>query len=84
MVAIKRQDFGHDSIEGLNRDDISDRSYGPPNNANLNMSVNLTGAAAGTLNTAASAHLRDAMAEIKQQAHEYNKDMSIRVLNTRQ
>lgn len=84
MVHIKRQDFGNDSIEGLERDDISERSYAPPhNNANLNMSVNLTGAAKGTLNTAASAHLRDAMAEIKQQAHEYNKDMSIRVLNTR-
>ena len=80
MVAIKRQDFGNDSIEGLNRDDISERSYAPQNHANLNMSINLGGA----LNTAASAHLRDAMAEIKQQANEVNKDMSIRVLNTRQ
>ena len=66
MVAIKRQDFGHDSIEGLNRDDISERSYAPPNNTNLiNLSASLTGNA-GVLNTAASAHLRDAMAEIKQ------------------
>ena len=66
MVAIKRQDFGHDSIEGLNRDDISERSYAPQNHANLNMSINLAGTAGGALNTAASAHLRDAMAEIKQ------------------
>lgn len=45
------------------------------------MSVNLTGPA---MNTAASVHLRDAMQEIRQQAQEVNKDMSIRVLNTRQ
>ena len=82
MIAIKRQDFGNDSIEGLNRDDISERSYAPPNNANLNMSINLAGNAA--LNTAASAHLKDAIADIKHHANEVNKDMSIRVLNTRQ
>ena len=81
MLAIKRQDFGHDSIEGLNRDDISERSYAPPNNANLNLSASLTGNA-GALNTAASAHLRDAMAEMKQQANDNKNDMSFRVLNT--
>ena len=49
----------------------------------MNLSSSFTGVHA--LNTAASVHLRDAMAEIKNEAGEVvTKDMSYRVLNTRQ
>jgi len=41
VMAIKKQDFGQDSIDFQNRDDISDKSFAPINNPNLNLSVSL-------------------------------------------
>lgn len=63
MVAIRHRDFQQDSIEFQNRDDISERSFVAHNNNDIKLSASFT-AAQGALNTAASVHLRNAVAEI--------------------
>ena len=64
MIHIKRMDYSRDSID-VNRDDISDRSHAP---AQPQLQVNLSSSFAapkGIINTSASAHLKEAMAEVK-------------------
>ena len=41
ISAIKHKDFAQDSIEVLNRDDISERSFVPQHEGQLNLSMNL-------------------------------------------
>ena len=64
MIHIKRMDYSRDSID-VNRDDIPDRSHAP---VQPQLQVNLSSSFAapkGIINTAASAHLKEAMAEVK-------------------